>query len=154
MLLNLLTDHKRVKQRQATARFRSKNKDRCYQEVKTWKQNNPTKVKAAKTIWDRKNVHHSKNYHLLKTYGMTLKEYEEMVQLSGNTCYVCGEGETRHHHLSGRIVDLAVDHCHKTGKIRGLLCTKCNQAVGLLRDNPKIARSLADYLSSNDIETG
>ena len=45
--------------------------------------------------------------------------------------------------------DLAVDHCHSTGKIRGLLCNKCNPAIGFLQDSPEIAKNALEYIKKH-----
>jgi hypothetical protein len=77
-------------------------------------------------------------YSLVK-YGITPSEYESLCRAQGGVCAIC-----RNTCVTGR--RLAVDHCHATGAVRGLLCGKCNQAVGLLGDNPSTARDAAKYL--------
>ncbi len=62
-----------------------------------------------------------------------------MVKKQKGLCAICREVPEKKR--------LAVDHCHKTGKIRGLLCNLCNMSIGCLRDCPKKARSAARYLS-------
>lgn len=69
-------------------------------------------------------------------YGITASEYEARVREQEGKCAICGRPETC----------LQVDHCHKTGKIRGLLCGSCNKALGLMRDLPERMRAGADYL--------
>ena len=80
----------------------------------------------------------------LAKYGITAEQYEEMNRLQGGRCLICGQAErgTRR----GIPKTLAVDHDHDTGEIRGLLCSKCNTAIGLLDDDPKRARAVARYL--------
>jgi hypothetical protein len=63
-----------------------------------------------------------------------------MVEAQGNKCKICGNPET----VKGR--SLSVDHCHRTGKIRGLLCGKCNTGLGKFRDSDKILKKALDYL--------
>lgn len=80
-------------------------------------------------------------WHLLRTYGMTVEEYNRMFFLQKGSCPICNtkllQGRTTH-----------VDHDHKTGKIRGLLCEPCNQALGLFRDDPQRCRNAAKYLET------
>jgi hypothetical protein len=71
--------------------------------------------------------------------GVATREYLRLSKLQNNLCAVCGEPEPY-----GR--KLALDHCHTTGKIRGLLCTECNQGIGKLKDRPDILRQAAEYL--------
>lgn len=70
-------------------------------------------------------------------HGLSKAERDALKQ--GTTCFSCGEVE---------IDRLAVDHDHLTGKIRGILCKRCNSALGLLRDNPNIIRKLAEYIEN------
>lgn len=68
-------------------------------------------------------------------YGMTLEDYDEMVEKQSGCCAICSDKPKK---------TLHVDHDHKTGDIRGLLCSKCNQGLGMLGDNKKgIAKALA-----------
>lgn len=73
-------------------------------------------------------------------YGLSLDQYNKMFFEQDGRCLGCGKSQD---HFQRR---LAVDHDHKTGKVRGLLCTKCNRAVGCSDDNPQILRQLANYL--------
>lgn len=78
-------------------------------------------------------------YKLKAKYGLTVEAYDAMLAGQGNACAICEE-----QCATGR--RLAVDHCHDTGRVRGLLCVRCNRAVGLLMDDPERADSLATYL--------
>ena len=80
---------------------------------------------------------------LKKQYGITLAQWEAMYVAQGGVCAICKECEDE---KSTRYANLAVDHCHTTGNVRGLLCNACNRAIGLLRDDPVRARRLAEYL--------
>jgi hypothetical protein len=74
-------------------------------------------------------------------YGLTQEALEEMIREQGGGCAICGTREWRGRHRSP-----AVDHDHATGKIRGVLCDRCNMAAGLIDDSPARARALAEYL--------
>lgn len=80
----------------------------------------------------------------IKQYGITPEEYQEMLERQGGVCAVCGG-------LSNR-KRLFIDHDHKTGRVRGLLCHKCNSGLGLLRDSLEIVYKLASYLKGNKNE--
>lgn len=82
---------------------------------------------------------------LKKNYGLTLEQYDAMSEAQEHVCAVCGQPETMKKH--GRLLPLAVDHDHSTGKIRGLLCHICNRGLGLLGDNLRIVIAAADYLA-------
>lgn len=87
--------------------------------------------------------------NLRREYGITLVEYEAMVESQSNTCKICGESETRTR--AGVIVSLSVDHCHETGEVRGLLCSNCNVAIGLLKHEPRLIHSALTYLSASTV---
>jgi hypothetical protein len=75
----------------------------------------------------------------LTKYGMTRAEWKALVSEQDGCCAICG--------LRAEYVpSLAVDHCHKTGKVRGLLCRKCNTALGQLGDDPDRLRKAIEYL--------
>ncbi len=80
-----------------------------------------------------------KLYHIRWSYGLTREAYESMLAGQGNTCAVCGSSVWG---IKGPVVD----HDHATGEVRGIICHKCNVAIGLLGDNPKTVRAVADYL--------
>jgi hypothetical protein len=87
-------------------------------------------------------LRHRENNRLKRNFGITLEDYEAMAEMQEHRCQICGVRD------SGRAgaEKFAVDHCHKTMKIRGLLCSRCNQALGLFGDNPNVLRKAAAYL--------
>ena len=78
---------------------------------------------------------------LVRRYGVDLDAFNSMVKSQDSECLICLE---RFDDL-----DFVVDHDHATGKVRGLLCTNCNVAIGHLRDDPAIAIRAAEYLSTS-----
>jgi hypothetical protein len=105
-------------------------------------------ARARQRKYNAHNPQVMRKINLKKKYGITLEQYNTMFIFQGGVCLVCGQSEivTR----LGKIKNLAIDHNHVTGKIRGLLCQKCNQALGLLNDNPVIIKSLLKYITKND----
>lgn len=84
----------------------------------------------------------SRNTQLKSDYGINIDEYEAMEKSQNYSCKICGGKQT-----DGR--GLAVDHCHSTGKIRGLLCSKCNRALGGFNDDPELLDKAKNYLLEN-----
>jgi hypothetical protein len=80
----------------------------------------------------------------LKAFGITPEEYAAMVVAQDGRCAICREEETAT--ARGRVRSLAVDHDHETGAVRGLLCSRCNTALGLFRDNPALLLEAIAYL--------
>jgi len=85
----------------------------------------------------------------LRKYGLTVEQYKAMLHAQGGTCAVCHKPETSKDYRYGLTRDLAVDHCHRTGKVRGLCCFKCNRAMGLLGDDPDLIEAAVIYLRSH-----
>jgi hypothetical protein len=77
----------------------------------------------------------------LKMYGLTLEQFNEIKASQNNACAICKTPELELIHR------LCVDHNHATMNIRGLLCHACNRAIGLLKDDPDVLRSAAEYLT-------
>lgn len=81
--------------------------------------------------------------HRLRAMGLTLEDYYAAVEAQGGACAICAEIPPLSKH---GMSSLRPDHCHATGKPRGLLCNRCNLALGHLRDDPARARAAALYL--------
>jgi hypothetical protein len=94
-------------------------KEKQKQNAKAWKLANPEKAKEQD----------------LRQYGLTVAERDEILKSQGGVCAAC--------HETGRMV---VDHCHKTGKVRGILCDSCNLVLGHAKDNPAKLAALVEYL--------
>lgn len=85
---------------------------------------------------------------LREKYSMTVEEYHELLEAQGGVCAICGTEQT-----TGRGSEnnhFSVDHDHKTGAVRGLLCHACNTAIGLLQDSPTLLHSAIKYLEANN----
>ena len=85
-------------------------------------------------------------YHK-NSYGLTFEEYNQMLESQNGVCAICGKEETDTDWRSDKVKQLAVDHNHETGKVRALLCGKCNKAIGLLKDNIQLFQATIDYLN-------
>jgi hypothetical protein len=98
------------------------------EQVKAWQEKNPLKRKAQR----------------LRKYGITIEQMEATMKKQGGACAICGEKDaSRGLHFP------VIDHCHGTGKFRGILCGKCNKGIGLLMDSPKLLKAAARYLERN-----
>jgi DNA-directed RNA polymerase subunit RPC12/RpoP len=76
-----------------------------------------------------------------KTYGLTLEQVQEMREKSGGICSICNR-EGKHHHKR-----LVIDHDHKTGKVRDLICSTCNSMIGWCGEDTQTLQNLIDYLN-------
>lgn len=77
----------------------------------------------------------------------TLAQLDAMYAASNGCCQICGG--VQQGFKNGKPKNLAIDHCHKTGNVRGLLCTKCNTALGHFNDDPALLMRAIDYLTKS-----
>jgi len=85
---------------------------------------------ACKVCFNRQTL----NSKYQKRYGMSVEEAEDLKK----ECWICGVKEKLH-----------IDHCHASGKVRGVLCRACNHGVGNFKDNPELLRKAAEYIEKN-----
>lgn len=84
-------------------------------------------------------------------FGLSVEEYDSLSKKQGDVCAICKEPEKALSRL-GHPKYLAVDHCHTTGKIRGLLCHNCNIGIGNLKDSVSLLKEAIDYLNRYEEE--
>lgn len=82
----------------------------------------------------------------LKRYGITPSEYKDLFEKQQGRCCICNTTEATRRNVT---YNLFVDHDHKTGKVRGLLCHNCNTALGHFKDDTKILKTAIEYLNAN-----
>jgi hypothetical protein len=137
--------------------------DKAY--IKRWQKANPDKVALYQKRWRKKkgkrwlkayNRRHAQKYrktrpqsyynaqrkcHFRDTYGITIEEYNALLKHQKRKCAICGK---RHYEKKGK--RLHVDHCHKSKKVRGLLCSSCNNLLRCAKDDIKIMKKAEKYL--------
>ncbi len=125
----------------------------CLKERNRKRYQDPEKRRAildSTARWRERNPDADADKHLRRKYGITLEQYDEMFKLQGGVCALCKQGESTKRRKKGEGRErLAVDHCHDTGRVRGLLCFKCNTAIGALGDTEESAKKVVEYLSAN-----
>jgi hypothetical protein len=77
----------------------------------------------------------------LKKYDITKEQYDEMFNKQQGKCHICDK------HQSELLRPLCIDHSHKTNKVRGLLCDRCNRGLGVFQDDVKLLLKAIEYLS-------
>lgn len=99
---------------------------------------------------DRAHYHRTKDRHselrISRRFGISVEEYRSLCLLQRNLCAICGKPERAIHKRYGTPKVLAVDHSHKTGKIRGLLCQNCNNAIGHIHEDISLLEKIRIYL--------
>jgi len=86
----------------------------------------------------RRSAH---NYHLKKTYGITIQDYDKLLEAQKGKCAICKGGTSKNF--------FAVDHNHKNGRIRGLLCARCNTGLARFMDSYTNVARAARYLKDD-----
>ena len=150
-------------------------KERCEKHHRRWRYANDPEYRARKrregTEWNRQNrdywrehnrnlienetaeqrarrLSRVRNKHLAYKYGITAEDYEAMWVAQAGLCRICQQPESRIDVRTGKVNLLAVDHDAQTGRVRGLLCSRCNRAIGLFEEQPALLSSAAAYLAS------
>jgi len=115
---------------------------------KVWNQTHKERVNSRnrnyyseKSIRFRKKAQRAK--HLRVNYGLTIQDYNKMLKDQRGKCFICGN--------TPKTVRLNVDHDHKTGIVRGLLCWLCNKGLGFFRDKPERFDKAAEYLRRGNV---
>lgn len=106
-----------------------------------WRKLNPEKHNAKARRLGQKSEYKAwrKDWALKNRYGITLKQYQTLSNAQNGNCLICDGNQSKHR-------PLVVDHCHKTGKIRGLLCDPCNIGLANFRENPTSMQKAIEYL--------
>lgn len=164
-------EQKKQSKDSARARYREKNRELLREKNRIYRKNNPEKVKESnnkwiknnrdkvnakakryrdkqpptiKKLWDdwyENNKDRVKFNKIKRAYNLTKEQYEKMLQQQNYCCAICSVNvETQ------RNKTLVVDHCHSSGKIRGLLCHFCNTALGLFKDDEEVLMKAYNYL--------
>jgi hypothetical protein len=92
----------------------------------------------------KRNPKSHQAYGLKKRFGLSLEQYDQMLKDQDLKCAICN----KHQEILTR--RMAVDHCHKTGRLRALLCNSCNRGIGLFADDANLVEKAASYLKTYD----
>lgn len=113
--------------------------------------NSQTKEKRANYMreYRKKNPDVMKRIDLKKRFRISLEEFELLQQKQNYVCAICLKPERSVDRRTQQTRHLAVDHCHTTGKIRGLLCSDCNLALGLVKDDQETLTKMLNYIKQN-----
>lgn len=88
-------------------------------------------------------------YTILHRFKMSADDYYSMLEKQNGLCAICKKPETQLKKKYNKVKMLSVDHCHSTGKIRGLLCHQCNAGLGSFKDSVTYLASAIDYIKAS-----
>jgi hypothetical protein len=132
--------------------YREAHRDEIRASCKAWRAANldeqRAKERAYQKIWRAANPEIAaageRDRHYKSHYGISTDEYNEILLSQNGRCLICGAEP------DGRALD--VDHDHETGKVRGLLCHRCNLGVGIFEDDPDLLTAVAEYLKTKEAQ--
>ncbi len=130
-------EEKRAKHREYSKRWYAKNRDQLRQKY----QAAPEKKRAQAKRWAEENPDKVRARGLRRKYGLSVQDWELLFESQGRRCACCrtaGSGKQNWH----------VDHNHKTGAVRGILCSHCNSMIGFAKDDPAVLVAGAHYLGT------
>lgn len=118
------------------------NKEKFAAKSKAWREQNKERAKEnrRRNYLENKerNLDYSKRYNLKRKFNLSKEEYDALLKKQNNVCAICALSCTK---------SLAVDHCHTTGKVRGLLCNNCNRGIGHLKELTNLRKAI-EYLEN------
>lgn len=109
---------------------------------RAYNERNKERLSARAKAYNQRNKDHRLDMQLRRSYGITRADYLALCDKNGGRCAICGTQEADR---VGR--RMHVDHCHATGKVRGILCRDCNIGLGHFRDNQNLLTQAAAYLA-------
>jgi hypothetical protein len=118
------------------------NRQREIARVRIWQRANPERLKASRDRNRERRNRKMREIHLRNKFGLTPDQYGVILADQGGACALCKKPPTLG-------ISLHVDHDHRTGEIRGLLCMRCNNALGLFRENSDLLRRAARYVTTD-----
>lgn len=139
-LYRLSHPERRQKMREYGRAFYRRNKKAQSERSLAWYRDHKGQAAAANKRWKQLNADWAKTrrwVRVLRDHGLSIAEYEALLAEQKSACAICGESGLR----------LYIDHNHRTGKVRGLLCPYCNLALGGFRDSVDLLLAAARYLS-------
>ena len=138
--------------REKAKKWNAEHRERCLERNRLYQ------IEQANRIAMRKGKNYKENPEkyklsarkklLKRNYGLSLETYVDMLNKQSGVCAICGKSETQQSNKKGKIDSLRVDHCHKTGKIRGLLCSKCNFGISQFGDDINLMNIAIKYLKN------
>jgi hypothetical protein len=138
----LTINEKKQKLKEYSRQYYLLNKDRIISRIKETSKTEEFKEK--RKVFNKARKEKNREVYYKKRYGITLMQYNQLLTIQNNTCAICKIAETEIKH--GRNTYFAVDHCHISGKVRGLLCYKCNSLLGFVNDKIETLKNAIKYL--------
>ncbi len=143
----------RLCHRESANRRRNNNRPEFNAKMANDRKLNPEKWdKIYKKQYQNKRENQGDMLSLMKVCSkrrISLEEYQKMLDMQDNRCGICGLEETCKDPKHDRVRRLSIDHCHRTGNVRGLLCHSCNTAIGKFKDDIELLHKAIRYITQH-----
>jgi hypothetical protein len=124
------------RERERKRRDREKHLEKRQEHAREYRRLNAEKINEARRVKYQSDKELIKDRNLKRVYNLSLEEYNQMIVSQDSKCKICDDE-----------VKLVIDHCHTTGNIRGLLCSRCNLTLGSIKDNILVLKKMIEYLN-------
>ena len=137
--------------REYNKKYYLKHRIRLREREKAYRKKNRDKIREWSKVWEKAHYKERRNQRIKRVYGIDETIYDNLFKVQAGVCAICKQAEHRKHR-AGKVVKLAIDHCHKTKKVRGLLCSRCNNGIGAFEDDINLFTMAIEYLKNNQDE--
>jgi len=126
-------------------KYAIKNREKINKTKRELYAENKEEIKEKQNVYRKtsRGKESQRKSHIKYRYNLTVEEYNQLLLKQNSVCALCLNPEQ----ISGTV--LCVDHCHSTGKVRGLLCRMCNSALGKFKDDKDILKRAVEYLEND-----
>ncbi len=131
----------RLRNKDKIKEYRKNNRQQRLVYAKTYRDNN----KGTRQEWNKNNKDKIEADRIKARYGITVDERDDMRKEQHYRCFICGA------HENTLTLGLCIDHDHETNQVRGLLCSKCNSGIGMLKDDPELLQNGIDWLNKHNV---
>lgn len=138
--------HCRLCHRESAGRARKLDRTRANEWTRNDRKNFPEKYRQWQKVAPSRQYDKRLEHYLRQVYKLSIEEYKSMIEKQDNKCKICGNEEKRKSVSEKVAPRLCIDHCHKTGVIRGLLCHECNKGLGAFKDSIDLLFRAVEYL--------
>lgn len=141
----------RAEENAVSRAYAAAHREEARERARLWRLANRARADANYARWRLENPEYE-HVRILKRRGLTVEQYERMVVSQGGVCAICAEKQRPQRTRWAVTERLTIDHCHKTGRVRGLLCHRCNMSIGKFNDDSVLLRKAAEYLERHVAE--
>lgn len=136
--------HIKDKENARARAYHARNSARSNERNKKWRESNKERERDSKRCWKAANPDRTQRHRLKTKYKISVEQYELMRVAQRDLCAICGKEEV--YKVKGKKRALCIDHDHGTGKVRDLLCWRCNSLIGLAGEDADRLASAAKYI--------